>query len=221
MRIGIGTRSLKRALAIVGLTGALFAAGQAQAVQFVGRWDPAFGSFFPELGWRGEATFFVPDACLALDGWVLNSNSCSGFDMAIVSAEVEFYKLSDPANPAFHETLHFDVPSPLVGSMKIEDGMLAGVLGTFGYTRASTLPLAGGPYSEFLLFFENDIARLAFTYDPPEGRTVYGVSDRQAPNGDRPFMTFSVVPEPGSLALLLTALGLLAALPGARRSRAR
>lgn len=190
---------------------AFFAAGfacvsPAQAIIYTGSWDPAFGPDFPDLGWRGEASFFVPDACLAESGLVFNFESCSDFEMKILSAEVEFYKLSDPTNPLFHETLVFDVPSSAVLAVTMNGGLLEGVLGTFLYSRSSTLPLAGGPYTDFVLFFEDNLARLGFVSDPPDGPKTHGFSDRNPPDG-APFITFRVVPEPGSLALLVAAIG--------------
>jgi hypothetical protein len=180
----------------------------AKAVIWTGAWDPAFGSAFPDLGWRGEASFFLPDACQSEEGWVFNFESCSGSGMKILSAEVEFYKLSDPTNAAFQETLSFNIPSSAVLSMRIEDGVLAGVIGTFLYSRPSTLPIAGGPYTDFVLFFEDDIARMGFVSDPPEGKRTSGFSDKN-PSDGTPFITFRVVPEPAVWTLLLLAAAAL------------
>lgn len=196
---------LNRAHAALLVAAGLACAAPAQAAVFQGSWDPSFGSAFPDLGWRGEADFFVPDACLAQSGWVFNFESCSAFGMKILSAEVEFYKLSDPTNLLFQETLAFDVPSSLVLSMNIDDGLLAGVLGTFLYSRPSTLPLAGGPYTDFVLFFEGDIARMGFVSDPPDGPKTRGFSDRHPSDGS-PFITFRLIPEPGMPSLLLLAV---------------
>jgi len=95
---------------------------------------------------------------------------------------------------------------------------LAGLYATFDYFVPSALGIAGGPYTEFVLLFEDNLARLAFISDPPDGPKTKGISDRTTPDGS-PFITFRVVPEPSSLALTL--LGLLAVAIGARvRSRA-
>lgn len=196
---------LKGARAALMFVAGLAFAAPSQAVVWVGAWDPAFGSAFPELGWRGEATFFVPDACLAESGWVFNFESCSGGTMKVLSAEVEFYKLTDPTNPLFQETLSFDDPTSLVVALRIENGMLAGLFATFDYFVPSTLAIAGGPYTDFVLMFEDDLARMAFISDPPDGPKTKGISDRTTPDGS-PFITFRVVPEPGSLVLVVLAM---------------
>lgn len=181
------------------------ATAPAHAVIFVGDWDPAFGADFPDLGWRGEATFFVPDACLAIDGWVANWDSCSALGMQIVSAEVDFYRVSDPTNTAFHETLVFDVASSAVLAMELDDGLLTGLYGSFVYSRPSTLPLAGGPYTDFVLLFEGDLARMFYVSSPPDEKPTAGFSDRHPSDGS-PFITFRTVPEPGVIGLLAAAL---------------
>lgn len=201
-QLKIGFRTVAAVVAMASMFGL---ASPAKAIIVIGAWDPAFGSAFPELGWRGEAKFSVPDACLAESGWVFNFESCSGDTMKVLSAEVEFYKLSDPTNPLFHETLSFDDPTSLVLAMRIEDGLLAGLYATFDYFVPSTLAIAGGPYTDFVLLFEDDIARLAFVSDPPDGPKTRGISDRNTPDGS-PFITFRVVPEPGSLALVVLAV---------------
>lgn len=198
-------RTLAHWLTAVAMVIGALAAAPAHAIIYVGDWDPSFGPDFPDLGWRGQATFFVPDACLATDGWVLNGDTCSSNGMQIVNAAVEFYRLSDPTNPAFQETLLFNVPSSAVLSMQLDDGMLTGVLGTFLYSRASTLPIAGSPWADFVLFFEADLARMSYVLALPGGEIQEGISDRHPPDGS-PFITFRVVPEPDGLGLLLAAL---------------
>lgn len=192
----------------------------AHAVLYTGSWDPSFGSAFPDLGWRGEATFFVPDACLSLDGWVQNTDSCSASQMQLVSAEVGFYSLSDPDNPALQETLLFDLPSSAVVAMQLDDGLLTAVIGSFVYSRTSTLPLSGGPFADFVLFFEEDIARMSYFKYMPGTEPTTGFSDPNPPDG-APFITFRRVPEPGSALILVALWALLlqrrAAFSGSRR----
>jgi hypothetical protein len=200
---------LKRAHAALLVAAGLACSAPSQAVVWVGAWDPAFGSAFPELGWRGEAKFFAPDACLAESGWVFNFESCSSGEMKVLSAEVEFYKLSDPTNPLYQETLSFDDPTSLVAAMRIEDGQLVGLLAIFDYLVPSTLAIAGGGYTEFVLLFQDDIARMAFISDPPDGPKTKGISDK-SPSDGPPFITFRVVPEPGTLTLILLALVMIA-----------
>jgi hypothetical protein len=209
MELGLAEK-LKRAHATLLVAAGLACTAPVQAAIYQGAWDPAFGPAFADLGWRGEARFFVPNACLAESGLVFNSDSCSNFGMKILSAEVEFYKLSDPTNPAFQETLSFNVPSPFVDSMKIENGSLTGLFGTFNYFVPSTLALAGGPYTDFRLFFEDNLALMEFVSAPPGGSQTRGFSDRNA------IITFRLVPEPGSMALAAVTLLLLVPLVRSR-----
>ena len=58
------------------------------------------------------------------------------------------------------------------------------------------MPIAGGPYTEFVLLFEDDIARMGYVSDPPDGPKTRGFSDKNPADGS-PFITFRVVPEPG------------------------
>jgi|GEM_PF-1672701 hypothetical protein len=195
----------------IAVAAALVCAAPAEAAIYQGDWDPAFGSAFPDLGWRGDARVFVPDACQALSGWVFNFGNCSG--MKILDAEVEFYSLNDPTEATL-ETLSFDVPSNAVLNVNLDDRQLLGVVGGFPYFIPSTLPLAGGPYTEFLLFFLGDIPVLKFHSDPPgKHNSTWGFSDFTSEN--RPTITFrvvpelQVVPEPGALALLGLGLGMI------------
>jgi hypothetical protein len=199
---------LKHARATLFVAAGIACAAPSQAVVWSGAWDPAFGSAFPELGWRGEAKFFAPDACLAESGWVFNFESCSSGEMKVLSAEVEFYKLTDPTNPLYQETLSFDDPTSLVLAMRIDEGQLVGLYATFDYFVPSTLGIAGGGYTEFVLLFQDDIARMVFISDPPDGPKIKGISDKNPPDG-APFITFRVVPEPGSLVLVLLAMVLI------------
>ena len=140
---------------------------------YVGKWDPTFGPDFPDLGWKGEAKFFVPNACLVpLRARSSTAESCSNFRHEACSVgRVDFYKVSDPTNATFQESILFDTPSPLV--TWVHDRSTAcfpACIGSFDYLVAATLPLAGGPDTEFVLFFEDTIARLGFVSNRPRRR---------------------------------------------------
>ena len=72
--------------------------GTAQAALYTGKWDPAYGTIFPELGWEASAVFDVPDACLLNNGSFLAS-ACPGF--TVVSAQVGGNGFNGPSHFAF------------------------------------------------------------------------------------------------------------------------
>lgn len=185
-------------------------AGSASAAQFTGKWDPAFGPAFPDLGWNGQASFYVPDACLSQSGFVFNWASCSSMNMQLVSAEVNFYSLSQPGNTALQETLRFDTPSSAVLGMTINNGELAGVVGAYDYFLSSTLSIAGAPYTDFLLLFQGGYARMLYVSNPYGEDLSFGFSQLITADGGTSFMTFSRVPEPGTLALVMAGLAAVA-----------
>lgn len=213
---------IKRASALIGAAALLAAAGQAQAISYVGRWDPAFGPPFTQLGWRGEARFEIPDACVALSGTVTvtNSSPCASGGLKMLDADVEFYNLADPGTVL--DTLSFAMPS-VVASMTVSGNALAAVVGGFLLPAHSALNIAGGDTDFWLNFIElggSNYAQLDFVQyiscgEEPADRCIVATGKSQIGPGG-PLMTFFVVPEPGILALLLPALGLLAV---ARRRR--
>jgi hypothetical protein len=85
---------------------ALGVLGTAQAALYVGAWDPAFGNPYPNLGWRGSVTVFVPPSCdqAGTTGTVLVNNlpsatgpSCNG-NAQVTSAQVVLYDLNNASN---------------------------------------------------------------------------------------------------------------------------
>lgn len=224
--------------ALVGMAAVVAFAGQAQAAVFVGDWDPAFGPAFPQLGWKGSARFEIPDLCLQNVGTYVNGVGCAaGFGLKIISAEVEFYKLSDNS---YLDTLYFTAPSATITMEVTKNALsgkneLSGVIGAFLTFDTSDTPLVksqsylgltGATFSlgfvESPLFSGDYYAQMGwaqyrtcnyYSYSYPCKQ--FGVSDLiQDPNRG-PFLTFRQVglevPEPGSLALLLPAVGMLAA----------
>ena len=68
--------------------------GKADAAAYVGTFDPSFGGNLAQLGFRGQATFFVPDECLGTSGFVSNTDLCAGGTMSMTSATVDLYRFN-------------------------------------------------------------------------------------------------------------------------------
>lgn len=218
-------RSLCRAVAAL-IFGMM--AGTASAAVYTGSWDPAYGPAFPDLGWRGEARFFVPDACIARGpgiyredfpgpGW----NDCK--DASVLGARVELYSLADPLEATLHTLLfpggRFDDPDLVAIGL---DGEFAGL--RTGYATPPVVVidnalLGAGSWAFSVRFVKDDVlpigvARLNHGCVPGSGcgDSLFGES------ATAPDIAFQRVPLPGTLPLVaLAALAMLGARRGARR----
>ena len=199
----------------------LAATGPAHATYVVGDWDPPYGMPFTNLGWRGNSTSDIPASCLALGnvGTVVNNGVACPL-MAVLSAQVEFFDLSDIFETTV-ETLNFST-SVAVSSIFLDT--VTGALGGLDLVSLapvlSTTPLAmtGGLQAYFsleqvTLFSGTTRARL-YCSTNPGGVGVMGVNDELLFPAT---VTLHVVPEPGSLALALAAIAALAALAAISR----
>ena len=189
------------------------AVGPAHATYVVGSWDPAYGAPFTNMGWRGTSTSDIPADCLALGnvGTVLN-NGLSCPLMSVVSAQVEFYDLTD-INQTTVDTLDFSA-AVAVSSIFLDTatGALGGLdLRTLAPVLSTTsLAVTGGLQAYFslaqvTLSSGTTRARLYWsTHTYPE--QVMGMNDERLYPAS---VNLRVVPEPGSLALALAALAAL------------
>jgi hypothetical protein len=223
--------SLKRAAAAIAAFGVI---GTAHAAVYTGTWDPAYGAPFNqaglELGWKGSATFTLPDSCVAAGGVVTSFDCLAAPGMQVVNAQVQFYKLSDLS---LIETLNFG-SGAFVYSMTFDSALsLTAVETSFFTSPLRPVSTFGGlqDYS-FHLIFDGSGAQLVHTkvgiYSSPNcltktsDVTLCGTSfDSRTATGSTPF-TFTTIqapiPEPQTYALLLA--GLAAVGIAARRRQA-
>lgn len=210
---------------------ALFgAASPAQAVVYVGNFDPAFGAIFPNLGFRGTATFNLPAACDGLTGMFSNAApGCGGGLMQITSASVDLY---DIAAPTFVlQTMNFATPGTILSvtlsTPLLAPTLLTGVTSGFSNSVLGTISqaqIASNNYN-FYLGFSGNTATL--------GYSAIGASLERCTGGPRqpnnslcgfsetsPEVKFTAaIPEPETYALMLAGLAGMAFV--ARRQRAR
>ena len=228
---------LKKSLAsgLVAAAAFLGAASPAQAVVYVGNWDPAFGGIFPNLGWKGSATFSLPSACDGLTGSFLNSAAgCGGGAITILSGSVDFYNVAAPLVTL--QTLNFTSPGAVsavtlftpIGTSNnsgptqltgLTSSFSAGVLGTIAESKTAT------DSYQFYLGFNGTTTTLGYTLAsfegfncgrPPLSTTVCGYS---ISSPDVKFTRQTApIPEPETYALMLAGL---AAVGFAARHRQR
>ena len=204
---------------VIAVAAALGATGSVQAAVYTGSWDPSYGvnTIFPNLGWNGTSTFFIPDTCVRT-GTVTCTGMTAGF------AQVDLYELG---NPSHHEMLNFN-QTVSVSKMYFSNGQLTGVDSGFFTPMLATLSQAGdGDYSFSLQFSSSHGAKLFYlkndTSDSDESgdedgsdcnlatieinSEICGVNDFTNATAN---VTYTpAVPEPATFALVLTGLGAL------------
>lgn len=193
----------------------------AQAAVYTGEWDPAYGAAFPSLGWKGSASFFIPDACLAGAGWIENVNACSGGGMKVLGAAVTFYNLASPS--AAVETLTFD-PNGTVYKMFVSAGTLGGVSTDFLGPAHATSSIAGeGAYYFDLKFLEALTANVKLYHTVGSTDPICAFTGSPLGCGfssTSPTITLRLVPavpEPQTYALLLAGLAVIGFVARRRR----
>lgn len=208
--------------AAIFVLGAVAGVGSAQAAVYSGSWDPAYGSFFPSLGWKAAATFDIPASCLSQPNGTYNDvGNCAGF--SVLSANVSFYNVAAPGTILESFNLGTTVD---INGLVIAGGQLVGInTGYFGafVPSAGSLPIAGGgTYAFSLILFNGTLAQLVYTnpttasplcLQPTAG--VCGFSANAAVGTITP-----AIPEPQTYALLLAGIGAVGWVARRRRGQA-
>ncbi len=205
----------------------------ARAAFFTGSWDPLYGTPFNSstqpLGWRGEATFFIPDSCIPL-GTISTVTLTQCPAMQLDSAEVVFYNNSTTATVDIFkygasDLGWFQMTFDAAGALKL-------VTSDFFAPRAPTNTFANINWYTFLLQFVSGGVQMYHSLDgsPPLKTSPGYISPEKCAHLSilQPYfcgysgvfagggsggpvavaVTYSRVPEPASLSLI--AVGLLA-----------
>ena len=184
----------------------VFAASASAGVVFRGAIDPIFGVFIPGASYTGEAFFDVAPDCLAVDATYTNADACGV--LTILSATITLVNGSNSQTLDFGPNL--SSPDPVIQYI-IENGTLAAVdtidIGpqfvasspSIGYTGPMWLNLghtgvAGDGLAATAQLFTGDCFEGCFpSHDPATSSNLATV-------------TFTQVPEPATVALLLAAM---------------
>ena len=215
------------------LCAGLVVGAAANAGNIRGNWDPQFNNTFTGVGFRGTIGFFVPDPCLGgtpgTTVYIADVDGCSGSGMYLIDAEVILYQDPNPNN--IQSTITFappvQLPDPILGIL-VEYDATTGAPSVIGL---DTLPMGpqlsdqnngsfplpeGFPANLYLQLSSGDplspveqlpvggaylLPRSCTGVEFPSCSPVYTEDIRS----NRAEVTF--VPEPGSLALLLSAMG--------------
>jgi hypothetical protein len=193
--------------------------GPAQAAVYSGIWDPPYGSPFTNLGWRGTATYFVPDTCLPAGTVIVDNATGCGGAATVTSAQVEFYDTTaaGPTPPAI-ATLIFNPASMIIDDLSFVSGQLADLSTSASNYVDPTANLSAygvGANTMFSLFFTladgprlgwKDCSYYSTTYYSTHHS--YGCMSGTNDITNFPVTDFTItrVPEPGTLALATLAL---------------
>lgn len=203
----------------VAIACSIFAVG-AHAGNVRGNWDPVFSGQFADTGFRGEVTFYVPNDCLLSTGWKANG-SCGvpgDMDMYLIDAKVWLYDTSDGVPPFpdlpgmpidfFPGTQSLD-PINLIMGVDVQANKVVGLdtrwIGPEDSLSSSQAP----PFLSLILTTGFSLEGA----DPGaylQGCTFVGTEIPVCETSQFELSNTGVVtytPEPGSLALLLGALG--------------
>lgn len=204
-------RTVRRGVSAAALVGLTAFTGMAQAVVFVVDWDPLFNpSFSPTVGWEGTAQVTVSPGCLTPSTTTVVGGPCTA---NLDSATLRFY---DPWPSAVPIGTISSWTSGLTAITRVSvdaSGIVDGI------DLASPLTAnTGAIFGSSIYNMEMDFLTPPTAFDPYEGPTLRLV-DSGCFEGCEPFFSATSgknvpsvrwrIPEPGSLALFIVALGAL------------
>jgi hypothetical protein len=210
---------------------ALGANGAAQATLVVGVFDPTFGGLLPNVKYSGTASFNIAQSCLnnsladAQGVFIYSVNTCNGnaAGMSFLGADVAFTDLSGTGIGS----LHFNAIGGAIIGMFVQNHSVVGVQSELIGPATVMGGLLNGDQFELVFGQTNPVHDPGETGEPERGDGDHDYDDQMAsyftathlilvggpacgascPSVSAAAATTFAVPEPGSLALVLGALG--------------
>ena len=108
----------------------LLGLGNAQAGLISGNWDPAFGSFLPNMSWSANLQILVPNACAdQADGDYVTTGNCALVSNPAQRLRVTLLNTGDPASAGTFDLTAF---SSSFSRLRVTNRQIVGFEGTVG-----------------------------------------------------------------------------------------
>lgn len=181
--------------------------GPSTAAVYIGIWASPLGTapYTSDLGWRGQATFSVPNGCeLPGTGIVNNAVDCAGA-ATVTGATVELYDTNGPVFDLLG-TIVFNPASIMISTLHYIAGEVDQLV-TTNLSAPQTATLGDGVIPASHGFAAATTFSLSFTLTGPRlyfnctGVTSGSCDGVNNDGSFRPEFNITRVPEPGSLAL--------------------
>jgi hypothetical protein len=206
-----------RRVVLSAAAGLLLLAGSANAIIFVGNWDPSFGDGFQNLGFRGQTTFDVSSGCLVPPPNEVHGDNGDNCIITLLTASLGLYDASQGSGAPTLQTLVYApppiLPDPIDAVFVNGEFTVTGVSMNIIGPRFDTTPATGYSGPLWLQFVLNSDLGTSDAFIYTGTCIVLGESQICTPNTNLPSNPAAIrisvlqVPEPGSLALLFGALG--------------
>ena len=233
------SQTFARRMSAVAVAGSLLAAASVAQAGVIAAFDPVFGGIYPQLGFKGNVTFDVTDACYSMGSGLLATGGACAITATV--GEVDFYASADLTRttvPNIVSLTPSSFPTGYVTSFFLDalSGQITGFNTLDSNIFGVSVPSLGVTTS-MVLYFTTSTPILIAGISAAPAATIPGVGGAFLRNcssideggaclsdtGDtsnRATLTVTRIPEPDSVALAMLGLGALALTRRRNKSKA-